>query len=91
MPDLLEMPKPELLIVPLPELAIITQPQLKFSFPIWITAYNREVPVNEMSTKHINNCINCWNGVGNMIIPDDYLGGKEKWITIFQNELIRRN
>lgn len=58
---------------------------------IWITARHKKIPVKSMSTIHIQNCINCLNGTGNMIIQEGYLGGKEKWIKIFTQELISRN
>jgi len=45
---------------------------------IWITATRKHLFVRNMTTKHINNCINCWNGKGRMHIPVGYLGGKEK-------------
>ena len=58
---------------------------------IWITAYGRKIPVKRMSTSHIKNCIKCWNSKGETIIPEDYLGGKKKWLKIFNQELINRN
>ena len=58
---------------------------------VWITAQKKKMPVNQMVTKHIKNCINCWNSNGNMSIPKDYLGGKEKWLKIFSDELSKRN
>lgn len=64
--------------------------QIDFEKHIWITAYDIEIPVKQMTTEHINNCIACWEGRGNMRIPDDYLGGKEKWLKIFNDELISR-
>ena len=57
---------------------------------IWITAKGVKVSVSSMSTKHINNCIKCWLGKGNMRIPKGYLGGKNKWLAIFNEELIKR-
>ena len=57
---------------------------------IWITAYDEKIPVKEMTTEHIHNCIACWNGVGNLEIPHDYLGGRRKWLEIFDLELINR-
>lgn len=58
---------------------------------VWVTARGLDIPVKEMSTNHIKNTINCWNGDGNMRIPKDYLGGKDKWLKIFSNELASRN
>jgi|SRR5690606_8587845 len=57
---------------------------------VWITAQRIKIPVREMSTKHIKNCINCWNGKGKLHIPNSYLGGKTKWLKIFEDELINR-
>lgn len=68
----------------------IILPSIDIKKHIWITVYNRRIPVNEMTTNHIKKCIACWNGVGNMIIPDGYLGGKEKWLKIFNSELLKR-
>lgn len=57
---------------------------------VWITARRQSIPVRSMTTSHINNCIACLEGKGNMTIPEDYLGGKEKWLKIFNEELIKR-
>jgi len=57
---------------------------------VWITAKREQIYVNKMTTNHINNCIKCFNGQGNMTIPNDYLGGKEKWLKIFKEELVKR-
>lgn len=59
--------------------------------PVWITAFGRRIPVRKMSTGHIIACIHCWNGTGNMRISNDYLGGREKWLKIFSDELVNRN
>lgn len=58
---------------------------------VWITAQRKQIPVRSMSTKHIHNCINCWLGKGKMRIPSYYLGGKTKWLKIFEEELSKRN
>jgi hypothetical protein len=58
---------------------------------VWKTAYGRRFPVRSMSTKHIRNCIACWNGMGNKDIPEGYLGGRDKWLKIFNDELASRN
>jgi hypothetical protein len=57
---------------------------------VWITAQKVKIPVREMSSKHIKNCINCWNGKGRLHIPIGYLGGKIKWLKIFEDELTKR-
>ena len=54
---------------------------------VWVTAYKKRIPVREMSSNHINNCIRCFN---NGKIPHTYLGGKEKWLKIFSEELTSR-
>lgn len=69
---------------------MILTPQVDLEKHVWITAYDLEIPVKQMSTEHINNCIACWEGRGNMKIPFDYLGGKEKWLKIFDDELLNR-
>lgn len=58
---------------------------------IWITDDGREFPVDEMSIPHIVNTIKCLNGTGKKHIDEDYLGGKDKWIAIFKDELKKRN
>ena len=58
---------------------------------VWITAFRKKLFVVKMETSHVINCIRCWEGKGNMRIPIGYLGGKEKWLKIFNEELIRRN
>lgn len=57
---------------------------------VWVTARKEQMYVREMSTSHIQNCINCWNGIGKSKIPANYLGGKKKWIRIFEDELTKR-
>lgn len=57
---------------------------------VWITARRERIPAPEMTTKHIKNTIRCLNGEGKMRIPEGYLGGKDKWLSIFDKELIKR-
>lgn len=57
---------------------------------VWITADKRKLFVHEMRSSHIRNCIRCWTGIGKRVIPNGYLGGKTKWLEIFENELTRR-
>ena len=67
---------------------------IEFQIPkghIWVTALGDNIPVKQMTTVHIKRCIDCWNGVGNKHIPNGYLGGKEKWLKIFNDELVSRN
>jgi len=60
------------------------------SHHVWVTADRRQMAVASMATSHIQNCIKCWNGQGKKFIPPGYLGGKEKWLKIFNNELLKR-
>lgn len=57
---------------------------------IWITAQRKSIFVRSMGTGHIKNCINCLEGNGKSKIPNGYLGGKEKWLKIFNKELTNR-
>lgn len=54
---------------------------------VWVTARRVRIPVGQMETNHIINCINCFNEGR---IHEDYLGGKDKWMKIFNNELTKR-
>ena len=54
---------------------------------IWRTAYKKRIPVCEMSTNHIRNCLYAF---ASGIIPSNYMGGREKWETIFNDELLKR-
>ncbi len=58
---------------------------------IWVTDCGRRIPLYRMTTHHILSTIECFNGNGAKFIPEDYLGGKEKWLKIFNDELIKRN
>jgi len=68
----------------------IDQKSVDLENHIWVTAYRKKIPVKQMSTEHIKNCIACLYGKGNLQIPDNYLGGKRKWLRIFKQELINR-
>lgn len=57
---------------------------------IWVTVRRQQMLVKEMKTRHINSCIKCWNGEGKTHIPSHYLGGKSKWLRIFETELKNR-
>ncbi len=57
---------------------------------IWITDKKIKIPVKQMTVAHIKNCIRCWHGIGKLRIPKGYLGGKKKWLEIFEQELISR-
>ncbi len=54
---------------------------------IWVTKFGHRVPVREMTTKHIHNCISAFHEGR---IPPNYLGGHEKWNDIFTQELTNR-
>ncbi len=55
---------------------------------IWITANRRQIPVKDMEASHLSNCIKCFESGK---IPATYLGGKDKWLPIFTQELLNRN
>jgi hypothetical protein len=57
---------------------------------VWITATGLHTPVKDMPTGHIQNCINCLLGGGQLTIPAGYLGGKKMWLDIFGAELQAR-
>lgn len=57
---------------------------------VWVTADGRRIPVKEMETGHIINCIACIEGRGKKRIPLNYLGGTLRWWMIFNQELISR-
>lgn len=59
--------------------------------PVWTTAKGTKLPVKLMSSSHIGNCIKCLNSVGGSQISNGYLGGREKWMNIFMDELTSRN
>lgn len=78
------------------EPTIYTSAQLKeidtlYKEEVWITKERKQHRVKEMTTSHIQNCIKCWEGKGLSKIPKGYLGGKDKWLTIFNKELESRN
>ena len=96
--ETIEIKTPELDKIPMPEWLEITlyTPLQKREIAtltnkhIWITAYKVKIPVQKMETSHIKNCIKCFEGTGNQFIHPNYLGGKEKWLKIFNDELTKR-
>jgi hypothetical protein len=59
---------------------------------VWRTHSGRHTPIEWMTTRHINNALNCLRGEGDMEIPNPYFGkSNREWITLFTNELNRRN
>ena len=77
-----------------PETHVLDYLQIEFKSlienHIWVTAKRQQISVNKMTSSHISNCINCLNGNSRTKIPNGYLGGKVKWLNIFNNELNRR-
>lgn len=63
------------------EIGIEVKPQ------VWVTKFREKIPVKEMSTSHIKNCIRAFKAGR---IPFGYLGGWLKWRKIFKEELISR-
>lgn len=58
---------------------------------LWKTNLGQEIIVSEMSTKHIQNCINCIKGIGGQKIPNPHVGLSHKeWLKIFEQELNNR-
>lgn len=53
----------------------------------WRMVCGRRIIVKEMSTSHVMNCIRAFR---RGTIPPNYLGGKDKWLKIFEHELISR-
>ena len=59
---------------------------------VWKTSTGRDIPIKNMTTTHIKNCIDCLEDRGSMRIPDIYLNKtKREWVIIFNRELINRN
>jgi hypothetical protein len=58
---------------------------------VWRTHRGAHVPILWMTSRHIQNALNCLKGEGEMEIPNPYFGRtKREWIRIFEHELIRR-
>jgi hypothetical protein len=55
--------------------------------PIWVSSSGKAVCVKDMSSNHIFNAIRCWTGRGGATIPPHYLGGRDRWLKIFEDEL----
>lgn len=60
---------------------------------IWYSTNRLEsIPISNMTTKHINNSINCLKGLGKSKIPNPYFKKSHKeWIKIFEQELNIKN
>ena len=75
----------------------VSKPRLKIKIEIdyvWITSYGLRIHVRSMSSEYMKHCINCLtSGVsegGTRTMSSDYLGGKDKWLKIFNRELLKR-
>lgn len=89
-PELDKIPAPDWFRIKRYTTKQITEVKNLLDHNVWVTAARKQIYVKEMTTQHIINCIRCWNGEGNLRIPKDYLGGKDKWIKIFKEELTNR-
>jgi hypothetical protein len=57
----------------------------------WRTYRGHEIDVDKLTDQHLKNIINCFEGKGNMEIPNPYFGKtKEEWFGIFINEYTKR-
>ena len=58
---------------------------------VWITKTGEKIPITKMGWDHMNNCINCLEGMGKTMI--NHLSEKQKaeWIEAFKEELERRS
>ena len=58
---------------------------------IWRTHRGTHIPILWMTSRHIQNALNCLQGEGEMEIPNPYFGKTHReWIRIFEQELNRR-
>jgi len=65
--------------------------EIAYSRELWMTNEGKLIPINEMATKHLVNCLKCLDGNGNQVIntyPDSL---KAKWRERIKNELKARN
>jgi hypothetical protein len=59
---------------------------------VWKTARGLHIPLWWMTSRHIKNALLCLRGEGEMEIPNPYMGkSNREWISIFVNELNRRD
>ena len=59
---------------------------------LWTNRNGRNIPIRWLSSRHIHNIINCINGVGELTIPNPYMGrNHSEWLRIFNSELILRD
>lgn len=58
---------------------------------IWRTHRGTHILISWMTSRHIQNALNCLRGEGEMEIPNPYFGKSHReWITLFTNELNNR-
>jgi hypothetical protein len=59
--------------------------------PIWITGTLKRIPIHNMTTKHILHTIRAWLGLGKTTPPEGWCGGKDIWLDLLTEELLRRD
>ena len=58
---------------------------------IWRTHRGTHIPILWMTSRHIQNALNCLRGEGEMEIPNPYFGKSHReWVDIFTDELNNR-
>lgn len=58
---------------------------------IWRTHRGTHIPILWMTSRHIQNALNCLRGEGEMEIPNPYFGKSHReWVNIFTDELNNR-
>lgn len=65
--------------------------EIAYSRELWMTNEGQLIPISQMATKHLVNCLKCLDGNGNQIIntyPDNL---KTKWRELIKSELKARN
>jgi hypothetical protein len=54
----------------------------------WTNYYGESREIGDLTLNHIQNILNCLNSLGEIKIPENYLGrSHEEWIEIFEQEL----
>jgi hypothetical protein len=57
----------------------------------WTNYYGGTREIGDLTFNHIQNILNCLNNVGEMKIPENYLGRSHtEWVEIFEQELKER-
>lgn len=58
---------------------------------VWRTHRGTHIPILWMTSRHIQNALNCLRGQGETEIPNPYFGKSHRqWINLFTNELNNR-